>query len=81
MAFLDPLNEALLARLPDLMRATIAKAWRVDQPFGCALADAGTSALPLYRHGPTGKAIGDRLLRAAETFDRSRPNRGVRHVW
>jgi tRNA(Arg) A34 adenosine deaminase TadA len=38
-------SEALLTRLPDLMRAAIAEARRADQPFGCALADARTGEL------------------------------------
>jgi tRNA(adenine34) deaminase len=41
----DRLPEALVARLPDLMRAAIVEAAGADQPFGCALADYETGAL------------------------------------
>jgi tRNA(adenine34) deaminase len=40
-------SEALLARLPELMRAAIAEAWRADQPFGCVLADYQTGDLKM----------------------------------
>jgi len=35
----ERLNDALVARLPELMRLAIAEAKRADQPFGCVLAD------------------------------------------
>src|SRR4051794_5532030 len=38
----EPLSDALVARLPELMRGAIAEAGRADQPFGCVLADAAT---------------------------------------
>lgn len=37
--------DALVARLPALMRAAIAEARRADHPFGCALADLATGEL------------------------------------
>jgi len=41
----EPLSDALVARLPELMRGAIAEARRADQPFGCVLADAATGEL------------------------------------
>ena len=41
----ERLNDALVARLPELMRLAIAEAKRADQPFGCVLADATTGEL------------------------------------
>jgi tRNA(adenine34) deaminase len=38
-------DDALVARLPELMRAAIAGARRADQPFGCVLADTATGEL------------------------------------